>query len=147
MYLGLHVKYPSFLLDFNETWIFSTDLRKYSNTKFNENLYSGSRVVPCGRADGRTDMFAILRARLKQKKRSININTTNDYILKPPFFTYTEFIISYPEFWKCRGHVYYFWYSQYNADTINTIISTGRKVMLQIQEYQRHIPLKYLLSV
>jgi len=29
--------------------------RKYSNTKFHENLSSGSRVVPCGRTDRRTD--------------------------------------------------------------------------------------------
>jgi len=26
---------------------------KYSNKKFNENLYSGSRAVPCGRINGR----------------------------------------------------------------------------------------------
>ena len=25
MYIGLHVKYPLFLSDFNESWIFSTD--------------------------------------------------------------------------------------------------------------------------
>ena len=37
------------LLDFNETWIFSTDFRKNSNIKFRENLSSGSPVVPCGR--------------------------------------------------------------------------------------------------
>jgi hypothetical protein len=28
---------------------------KHSNTKFNEDASSGSRVVPCGRRDGRTD--------------------------------------------------------------------------------------------
>jgi hypothetical protein len=28
MYIGLHVKYPVFLLDFNETYIFSTGVRK-----------------------------------------------------------------------------------------------------------------------
>jgi len=28
---------------------------KYANIKFNENPSSGSRVVPCGQTDGRTD--------------------------------------------------------------------------------------------
>ena len=31
-------------------------LEKYSHVKFHENLSSGSRVVPCGWLDGRTDM-------------------------------------------------------------------------------------------
>ena len=53
MYSGLHVKYPSFLSDFNETWDFSTGFDYYENTKFHENPSSGSRVVP---ADGQTDI-------------------------------------------------------------------------------------------
>ena len=28
MYIGLHVKYPFFFSDFNETWIFLTDFQK-----------------------------------------------------------------------------------------------------------------------
>jgi len=47
MYIGVHVKYPLFLSDFNETWIFE----KYSNIKFHENPFRGSRVSICGRTD------------------------------------------------------------------------------------------------
>ena len=50
MYIGLHVKYPLFLSDCNNTWITSTDF-KNQNFKFNENPSSGSRVVPRERAD------------------------------------------------------------------------------------------------
>jgi len=28
MYIGLYVKYPLFLSDFNDKWIFSTEFRK-----------------------------------------------------------------------------------------------------------------------
>ena len=56
MYIGLHVKYPLFLSDFNETWIFSKVFRKVRNIKFNENPSSGGRVVPCGQRDGWTYM-------------------------------------------------------------------------------------------
>ena len=44
---------PLFLSDFNENWFFSTDFSK--NNKFHENPSSGSRVVPCGQEDRRTD--------------------------------------------------------------------------------------------
>jgi len=54
MCIGLHVKYPLFLSDFNKTWKFSTDFRKkYSNTKFHENPFNGSRVL-CGRTERQT---------------------------------------------------------------------------------------------
>jgi hypothetical protein len=35
-------------------------LKKYSNIKFNENPFCGSRVVPCGQQDGRTDMKKLI---------------------------------------------------------------------------------------
>ena len=53
--IGLHIKYPLFLPDFNETWIFLTYFEKYSNIKYYENPSSGNRVFPCGRTDGQTD--------------------------------------------------------------------------------------------
>jgi hypothetical protein len=60
MYIGLHAKYPLFSFDFNKTRIFLTDFRKIF--KFHENPYSGSRVVPCGRTDGRTGMTKLIIA-------------------------------------------------------------------------------------
>jgi hypothetical protein len=65
MYIDLRVKYPLFLSDFNETWIFSTDFRKSWNIIFYENPSGGSRVFPCGRKDGEAwrswqSLFAIL---------------------------------------------------------------------------------------
>ena len=60
MYIGLHVKYPLLLSDFNETLIFSTGLRKIPNTKFYGNLFSGIRVVPCGRTDRGKDMTKLI---------------------------------------------------------------------------------------
>jgi hypothetical protein len=48
----LHVKYPLFLSDFNETLVFFDRFsKKKSNVKFHENSSSESRVVPCGRTD------------------------------------------------------------------------------------------------
>jgi hypothetical protein len=51
---------------------FPNIFEKYDNN-FHQNLSSGSRIVPCGRTDGRTDghdeaksLFAILRTRLKR---------------------------------------------------------------------------------
>jgi len=48
---GLHVVYPLYLSDFNETLTLSAILENYSNIKFHENPSSGSRVIPCGRTD------------------------------------------------------------------------------------------------
>jgi hypothetical protein len=51
-YIGLHVKYPLFLSDFNGTWLFSIEFgKKYWNIKFHENPPIGSRVISDGRID------------------------------------------------------------------------------------------------
>ena len=60
MYIGLHVKYPLLLSDFNWTWI---SLDTFSITEFHENPSSGSPVVPLGRTDMTSyqPLFAVFR--------------------------------------------------------------------------------------
>jgi len=55
MYVRLRVKYPLFLSDGNETWTFSTYLRKILKFRFRECPSSGSRVVPYRRIYRQTD--------------------------------------------------------------------------------------------
>jgi len=54
MYIGLHVKYPLYLPDYNKTEFSRQFVEKYSNINFYENPSSGSRVVPCEQKDGQT---------------------------------------------------------------------------------------------
>jgi len=53
MCIGLHVKYPLFFSNFNETWVFLMDFRNF-RIKYHKNSFNEGRVVPCGRTDGRT---------------------------------------------------------------------------------------------
>jgi len=60
MYIGLHVQYRLFLLDFDETWILLTDFRKYSQTSnFVKNRPVGAELF---HADGQTDMTKLIVA-------------------------------------------------------------------------------------
>ena len=58
MYIGVHVKYPLFLSDFNATWIFSTDFSK------NTQISNFMKILPVGaellHEDWRTDMKLIV---------------------------------------------------------------------------------------
>jgi hypothetical protein len=52
IYIGLHVKYPLSLSDFNDIWIFWTDFRQILKSQiFYENLSSGKGVVAYRQAD------------------------------------------------------------------------------------------------
>jgi hypothetical protein len=56
MYIGIHVKYRYCCQILMQLEFSGQILEKFSNIKFHENSSSGSRVVPCGRIDGQTDI-------------------------------------------------------------------------------------------
>jgi hypothetical protein len=80
MYIDLHIKYPLSLPDVNETWFFPKEFRRVANIKFQQNPFSGSRVVPYGRTDRRTGMTKLIVA-----IRNFANAPTNDY-----FFVRTQ---------------------------------------------------------
>jgi len=49
------------------------DIRKISKYQFNENLFSGSRVVPCGRTDRHEEGNSHFPKFCERKKKPINI--------------------------------------------------------------------------
>jgi len=51
VHIGLHIEYPLFLSDFNETNFLGRFFETYSNKKIHENPSSGNRVVPRGETD------------------------------------------------------------------------------------------------
>ena len=59
MYIGLHVQYPLFLSEFNETWIFSTDLQRLLKYPISSR---GSWVVHCRQTDRCTDLMKLILA-------------------------------------------------------------------------------------
>jgi hypothetical protein len=60
MYIGLHVKYPLFLSNFNETWIFSTGFRKKKCSGVKISWKSVQWELSCSHADGQTDMTKLI---------------------------------------------------------------------------------------
>jgi len=77
MYIGLHVKYPLFLSDFNQTWNFSTGFSKNTQILLYENPSVGAELF---QVDGQTDrhdettrrLFVILRTCTKKSLSSGN---------------------------------------------------------------------------
>ena len=68
MYIGLHVKYPLFVSDCNETRIFLKDFGKVP-IKFNANPSSGNGVVPCGERTVVLELIATSRSFANLPKR------------------------------------------------------------------------------
>ena len=75
MYPGIHVKYPLFLSDFNETWLFSTDGRKILISKFVKTLPMEAELF-CeeGQTDRQTDRHDEANSRFSQFRQSANRN-------------------------------------------------------------------------
>jgi hypothetical protein len=72
MYIGLHVKCPLFLSDFNKLEFSRLVFKKYSDIKFNKDLSSGSRVFSCRRLGRQTDLTKLIVAFRNVVKASKN---------------------------------------------------------------------------
>jgi hypothetical protein len=59
MYIGLHATRPFSCQIIIKLEFSGQNFEKYSNIKLHKNLSTGCRVVPCGRADGRTDVTKV----------------------------------------------------------------------------------------
>ena len=66
MYIGLHVKCPLFLSDFNETRFFSTDFRKKKNPQISNFIKIRLVGAELFDADGRTDRHEETNSRFSQ---------------------------------------------------------------------------------
>ena len=67
MYIGLHVKYPLFFSDFNETWIFLTDFRKKKKKPQILNCIKIRKVgAELFHVDGQTDRYDAANSRFTQ---------------------------------------------------------------------------------
>jgi len=65
MFIGLHVKYPLFLFDCNDTWIFSTNFRKipkYQISRKSTHWDPSCSMQTDERTDGRTNMTKLIVA-------------------------------------------------------------------------------------
>jgi len=63
MSIGLHAKYRCYSCSIlMKLEFFRHIFEKYTNIKFHENSSSGSRIVPFGWTDGRTDMSNLIVA-------------------------------------------------------------------------------------
>jgi hypothetical protein len=96
MWKCLHVKYPLFLSDFNETWIFSTDFRKKAQ------ITSFIKIRPVGaelfHADGQTDM-----TKLRAVFRSF-VNAPNKLVIVISYVVCANHVIcTYPASWWYEG--------------------------------------------
>jgi hypothetical protein len=66
MYIGLHVKYRYFCQILRKLEFYRQSFEKYNKLNFHDNPSSGSRDVPCGQTDERTDKHDEANSRYSQ---------------------------------------------------------------------------------
>jgi len=116
MCVGLHVKYPLFLSDFNETWTLWADFQKIFRYLILWISLSGSRVVPWGWAegltDGRTDMTNLIAAFRNFGNAPKNRYWLHKTLLLCSFPSYYKFITA--DTLKCQiyylVHLFFVWH-------------------------------------
>jgi hypothetical protein len=83
MLIVLYGKYPLFLSDFNEIWIFTTDFRKILISDFKKIRPVGAELFHAGwRTDGRTDMTKLIVAfrNFANAPRNMSYRTHTHYL-------------------------------------------------------------------
>jgi hypothetical protein len=83
MYIGLHVKYPLFLSDFNDTSVFSTDFLKKTQISNLIKIPPEGAELFC--ADGQSEVTNFLNLANAPKK---GLAHTNSYITKYKYVFY-----------------------------------------------------------
>ena len=90
IYIGLHVKYPLFLSDINETWIFSPEIRKILKYKISWNSVQWEPSCPM-RTDGRTDMTKLIVA--FRNFSTAPKNETSEYLIFRTYVMYVQYTV------------------------------------------------------
>jgi hypothetical protein len=96
MYTGLHVKYPVFFSNFNETWVFWTDFRNL-RTKFHENPFSEGRAY--GWTDGQTCMTNLIVA---FRSFVTCLKTDSAYLTESKLYVSDHRTVRMPRKWRIK---------------------------------------------